>query len=31
MLKNFGETHKKELKEEIQAGGYPDMGSGVYA
>ena len=31
MDKHFGETHQKELKEEIQRGGAPDMGSGIYS
>lgn len=31
MEKNFGEIHKNELKEDIQAGGYPDVGSGLYS
>lgn len=31
LAKNFGEEHKKTIGSEIPAGGYPDMGSGVYS
>jgi hypothetical protein len=31
MKKHFGEIHTNELKQEIQLGGYPDMGSGIYS
>jgi hypothetical protein len=31
MKKHFGEVHKNDLKELIQPGGYPDMGSGIYS
>lgn len=31
MEKHYGEIHKNELKEEIQLGGYPDTGNGLYA
>ena len=31
MAKHFGDVHQKELKEEIQQGGSPDMGGGIYS
>ncbi len=31
MRKHFGEMHQNELGEEIQMGGAPDVGSGLYA
>lgn len=31
MKKHFGDQHKKATGQEIQAGGYPDMGEGRYS
>ncbi len=31
MDKNFKEVHEAEIGQPIVAGGYPDMGSGVYS
>jgi hypothetical protein len=31
MQKHFGEEHKEATGQEIQAGGYPDMGEGRYS
>ncbi len=31
MEKEFGQVHKEQLGEDIQGGGYPDTGSGVYS
>jgi len=31
MTDNFGEIHKKATGKEVEEGGYPDMGSGVYS
>lgn len=31
MEKHFGEIHQNELKHKIDAGGYPDMGNGIYS
>lgn len=31
MQKHFGEEHKKATGQEIEAGGYPDMGEGRYS
>lgn len=31
MDKHYGEIHKNELREDIQRGGYPDTGNGLYA
>lgn len=31
MDKNFGTIHKAEIGQPIQAGGYPDTGSGIYS
>ena len=31
MEKEFGEVHRAEVGEEIQGGGYPDTGSGLYS
>ncbi len=31
MRKEFGTVHQKELGEDIERGGYPDTGNGLYA
>ena len=30
-MEQFNEAHQQELKSQITAGGYPDMGNGYYA